>query len=154
MKTEKALNIIAGMCSKKEYCSHDIREKLRKWELPEEEISKIMTFLSRHQFVDDARYAQAYAEDKFRFNHWGKQKIIQMLHQKKISSDVITAAIGQLSSDTYEQGCFELLQQKLSTLSETDPYKRRIKLTRFAAGRGFDFDLTQRCLKRLEKEEE
>lgn len=153
MKAEKALNIIAGMCSKKEYCHHDVLEKLRKWELSEDEITKIMTFLSQHHFVDDDRYARAYAEDKFRFNHWGKQKIIQMLRQKNIASDVIAAAIEQLNTDLYEQGCFELLQQKLSTLSETDPYKLRIKLVRFAAGRGFDFDLIQRCLDRLKKEE-
>ena len=83
MNKEKALSLAAAICSKKEHCSWEIQEKLVKWEIPEKEIDRIMTFLHQHRFIDDARYAQAYAEDKFRFNHWGKQKIALMLHRKK-----------------------------------------------------------------------
>ena len=79
MNKEKALSLAAAICSKKEHCSWEIQEKLVKWEIPEKEIDRIMTFLHQHRFIDDARYAQAYAEDKFRFNHWGKQKIALML---------------------------------------------------------------------------
>ena len=87
MNKEKALSLAAAICSKKEHCSWEIQEKLVKWEIPEKEIDRIMTFLHQHRFIDDARYAQAYAEDKFRFNHWGKQKIALMLHRKKIDPD-------------------------------------------------------------------
>lgn len=93
MNKEKALSLAAAICSKKEHCSWEIQEKLVKWEIPEKEIDRIMTFLHQHRFIDDARYAQAYAEDKFRFNHWGKQKIALMLHRKKIDPDLIFPSI-------------------------------------------------------------
>ncbi len=149
MKKEKALNIAAGLCSKKEQCSDEIRRKLQKWELTETEIEEILCFLQKHQFIDDTRYAQAYAEDKFRFNHWGKQKIALMLHRKKIDAASIAQALENLNEENYTEACLSLLKQKMKILPAEDPYRRRAKLIRFALGRGFDYELIQQCLTQL-----
>ena len=117
MNKEKALSLAAAICSKKEHCSWEIQEKLVKWEIPEKEIDRIMTFLHQHRFIDDARYAQAYAEDKFRFNHWGKQKIALMLHRKKIDPDLISQVLEALDTDTYQEACLTLLKQKMKSLA-------------------------------------
>ena len=79
MDAKKALNIVAGQCSKKEYCSFDILKKLQRWELEEKDIAAVMEFLVKNHFLDDTRFAEAYARDKHRFNRWGKLKIMQML---------------------------------------------------------------------------
>lgn len=89
MDAKKALNIIAGQCSKKEYCSFDVMTKLARWELAEKDIAAIMEFLVKNRFVDDLRFAEAYARDKHRFNRWGKLKIGQMLRQKHIADTII-----------------------------------------------------------------
>lgn len=149
MKPEQALNILAGQCSKKEICSKDTRQKLIKWEIQEEDIKKIMSFLLEHKFIDDERFARIYTEDKFRFNHWGKQKITMMLRQKGISQDIIDDALSIIPTDNYTEHCMELLQQKYRTLTEQDPYKLKAKLTRFAVGRGFDYDTVSKCLFQL-----
>lgn len=149
MTPEKALNIIAGQCSKKEYCSKDIRDKLCRWELSEEAIEKIMSFLLQHKFVDDIRFARIYAEDKFRFNHWGKQKISMMLHKKGLSTNIITNALKILDTPDYTESCLEILKQKRMSLPEQPVYQVRAKLTRFALGRGFDFDTINQCLEKL-----
>lgn len=151
MTPEKALNIIAGICSKKEYCSRDVREKLQKWELPEKDISRILEFLFQHKFVDDQRFASFYARDKFRFNKWGRQKINQMLRQKGIAPEIIADALATLPTEDYNQTCFSLLHGKLKTLKDIDPYKIKMKLFRFAIGRGFDSDTINRCLAKLTK---
>ena len=72
MDAKKALNIVAGQCSKKEYCSFDILKKLQRWELEEKDIAAVMEFLVKNHFLDDTRFAEAYARDKHRFNRWGK----------------------------------------------------------------------------------
>lgn len=147
---EKALNIIAGQCSKKEYCSKEIRDKLQKWELKTVDIEKIMSFLCQHQFIDDSRFARIYAEDKFRFNHWGKQKITIMLHQKGISTDIITQALSILNTPSYDEGCFEILKNKMRMLpTNEESFKLKNKLIRFGLGRGFDYDTINRCLTKL-----
>lgn len=154
MDKEKALNKIAGMCSRKEYCTEEVREKLLRWELPEEEVREVLAFLQRHQFIDDRRFAFAYAEDKFRFNHWGKQKIALMLRRKGIASATVEAALSAIAGSSYADGCLDTLRQKLRTLSEPDPYKLRAKLTRFALARGFDYDTVNQCLAKLGKDTE
>lgn len=149
MTPEKALNTVAAMCSKKEYCTREIQEKLRNWEIPGQEITRILDFLHKNNFVDDRRFAKFYARDKFRFNKWGKQKITLMLRQKGITADVIREALSQLEPEAYDRTCYQLLQQKLKTTKEEDPQKLKAKLIRFAAGRGFDFDVIHHCLYRL-----
>lgn len=146
MTSEKALNTIAAICSKKEYCSHDVREKLRKWEIPENEITRILDFLYKNKFVDDSRFAAFYARDKFRFNKWGRQKINQMLRQKGIATEVIADALATLSPATYDETCMVLLQGKMKILKNDTPIRIKARLIRFAAGRGFDFDTINRCL--------
>lgn len=153
MRPEQALNIIAGQCSKKEMCCKDVRQKLIKWELPEEDIQKIMSFLLEHKFIDDKRFACIYTEDKFRFNHWGKQKIGMMLRQKGISQDIIDEVSSIIPSNNYIDHCLELLQQKYRTITESDPYKLKAKLTRFALSKGFDYDTISKCLSQLLSDE-
>ena len=81
MDTSKALKTVTTLCSKKEYCRQEIRQKLEKWEIAEKDIDTILEFLQKNNFINEQRYAQFYARDKFRFNKWGKQKISLMLKQ-------------------------------------------------------------------------
>ena len=149
MDVKRALNLVAAQCSKKEFCSADIVAKLRRWELNERDIAAIMEFLTKHHFVDDERFAEAYARDKLRFNRWGRLKIAQMLRAKQIPEPVITQVLDSMSAEENDDTCLALLRQKSKTLKEADAYKFRAKLIRFALGRGFDYDTVSRCLNRL-----
>lgn len=149
MDAKKALNIVAGQCSKKEYCSADVLAKLRRWELPEKDIAEIMAFLVKNRFLDDARFAEAYARDKFRFNRWGKLKIAQMLRRKQVADSVIGQALAALPEEDTDATCMELLRQKNKSIKDEDPYKRKAKLIRFALSRGFEYETVNRCLSHL-----
>ena len=146
MDAKKALNIVAGQCSKKEYCSFDVLKKLQRWELEEKDIAAVMEFLVKNHFLDDARFAEAYARDKHRFNRWGKLKIMQMLRQKRL----IEQALSALPDEENDTTCRALLKQKNRGLKEEDPYKRKAKLFRFALSRGFDYETISRCIDQLE----
>ena len=137
---------MAGQCSKKEYCSADVLAKLRRWELPEKDIAEIMAFLVKNRFLDDARFAEAYARDKFRFNRWGKLKIAQMLRRKQVADSVIGQALAALPEEDTDATCMELLRQKNKSIKDEDPYKRKAKLIRFALSRGFEYETVSRCL--------
>lgn len=153
MDPRKALHIAAGLCSKKECCCQEIRDKLEKWEIPEEEISRILTFLTENHFIDESRFALAYARDKFRFNKWGKQKIALMLRRKQIPPEIVREATDRLQREEYEDTCARLLLQKKKSLKNGDPLKNRNKLIRFALARGFDYDTIRHCLQRPELSE-
>lgn len=140
---------MAGQCSKKEYCSADVLAKLRRWELPEKDIAEIMAFLVKNRFLDDTRFAEAYARDKFRFNRWGKLKIAQMLRRKQVADSVIGQALAALPEEDTDATCMELLRQKNKSIKDEEPYKRKAKLIRFALSRGFEYETVNRCLSHL-----
>lgn len=154
MDTQKALALMAALCSKKEYCRSDIRQKLKKLEVPPEESDRIIDQLVQKRFIDENRFASFYARDKFRFNKWGKLKIIQQLKQKNIPSALIEEAVKNLPDEDYCNICKKLLEQKQKTIKETDPRKRKAKLLRFALGRGFDFGTINACFPEITNTEE
>lgn len=149
MDYQKALNLAANLCSKKEYCCSDIRRKLLLWEISPEDSERILGFLKKNKFIDESRFAAFYARDKFRFNRWGEQKIAQMLKQKGIAPDMISEALTSLNAADYRETCLTLLKQKQKSIKDTDPVKIKAKLFRFCLSRGFDYNTIQHCYNQL-----
>lgn len=145
MKT-KALNRMADYCSKAERCTDDVRKKLAKYELTDEERNDIVTWLTKERFIDDERYAKLYARDKARFNGWGPQKIRFQLIHKHINSNLIDAAIAELNPEEDNERLFTMLANKARSIKDDDPWKRRNKLIRFGISRGFDYETVLKSL--------
>ncbi|HKK82055.1 MAG TPA: regulatory protein RecX, partial [Prolixibacteraceae bacterium] len=95
-ETKKALSKCMALCSKSEKCISDIRKKLSNWQLPEEETQQVIDNLIDEKFIDEQRFAESFMRDKFRFNHWGKIKIIYHLKAKGISSGDIAHGINEI----------------------------------------------------------
>ena len=127
-----------------------VGKKEYRWELNEKEAATIMDFLVKNHFVDDERFAEAYVLDKARFNRWGRLKIARMLRVKQIPDAIVERALALLPDEETEETCLSLLRQKANGLKESDPYKRKAKLYRFALGRGFSHDTISRCLASLD----
>lgn len=154
MDYKKALNLAASLCSKKEYCCDDIRKKLLAWEITPKDCNRILDFLQKNRFIDEARFASFYARDKFRFNRWGMKKINLMLRQKGIPSDIVRSALATLDASEYETTCLSLLKQKYRSLHDRDELQTKAKLFRFCLSRGFDYETIQRCYDLLKKQKE
>ena len=110
-EAKRALNAVAARCSKREYCSTDVEANLRRRGLEEDEVAEALAFLVEHRFVDDQRFADAYARDKARVNRWGRVKIAQMLRGKRLPGEVIERAWAGLPGEAGEDTCLELLRQ-------------------------------------------
>ncbi len=149
MEYKVALQRAAALCSKQEQCSSHIRGKLKSWNVSDEDADKIIGLLHEEKFLDDARYATFYVRDKYRFNGWGKIKLAVMLRQKEIPPDIIGEALSQIDQDEYRQTCERLITEKAATLRESNQFKRKGKLFRFAAQRGFESDLIHQILSYL-----
>lgn len=131
-------NNAALLCSKSEKCTSEILEKLRLLGLSSDESEPVIKKLVAEKFLDDERYARAYIRDKFRMNHWGKQKIAYMLHSKKISPEIQELAFEEIENEDYSDELRKLLTDKVRTIKAKDQYDKRNKLMRFALGRGFE----------------
>ena len=71
----KALNRMANLCARREYCVFDIKSKLMRYELGHESIERIIEHLIKEKYIDELRFARSFINDKIRFNKWGRVKI-------------------------------------------------------------------------------
>ncbi|HOO42353.1 MAG TPA: regulatory protein RecX [Bacteroidales bacterium] len=148
---KKYLGKMQALCSRGEKCRADIRMKLNKAGLPEDLIMKILDDLQKEEFIDEQRYAGAFARDKSRLQGWGPVKISGMLKMKKIPKEIIESALYQLDEDLLMTGLKEALKKKDKTIKDTDPVKRHARLVRFGISKGYTFWQVIRVLERLKK---
>lgn len=128
-----------ALCSRSEQCSADILRKLLKtFEGDEAKAQEILDALKADKFLDDARYAAAFARDKARLEGWGPMKIRFKLRAKGIPDAAIEEGLGQIDSEEAEEKLYRLVMAKRRTL-EGDP-QIKLKLLKFALGRGYTYD--------------
>lgn len=139
----------AVLCSRSEKCTSEIQEKLKLFGLSVEESEPVIKKLVDEKYIDDERFARAFVKDKFRFNHWGKQKIEYMLRAKKINQEILALAFEEIEDEGYADELLKLLTDKVKTIKAKDEYDKRNKLMRFAMGRGFESGKIYATLKEL-----
>ena len=119
---------------------------MRKWEIPEEAQARIMERLVKERYVDDERFARAFAKDKVRYNKWGRRKVEQALWQKHIDEDIRKNVLNEIDDEEYLSVLRPLLKQKRKSIKAQNDYELNQKLMRFALGRGFTFDIIKQCI--------
>lgn len=148
MDTTKILNNLRRQCSRREYCTRDVLAKAEKaLDGNKEEAQKILQTLIEEKYVDDRRYAEAYAREKSSIAGWGEVKIRYMLSAKGIDREIISGALEEIDEKKADDRLRKLLENKYRTLKD-DP-QWRMKLLRFALGRGYSYDEVNSVLKSL-----
>ena len=122
-------------CAMSEHCTDDVCRKLEQWGAPLAAYESILEHLKKEKYVDDARYAIAFVKDKYRFNQWGRMKIVQALRLKQIPSVEINQALEEIDDTEYSDILMSVIRRKLPTIKAMNGYERKGKLVRFAAGR-------------------
>ena len=137
-KDDKLLSSLQALCSRKEYCSSDMYKKaLKGLEGDEEAAAQMLSLLVKDRFVDDLRYASAFARDKACLDGWGPVKIRFQLRGKGISDVDITEALAQIDAGKAREKLTKLLETKAHSL-QGDP-QIKLKLIKFALTRGYEY---------------
>ena len=145
MDAARCLSRLQKLCSKAEYCRADIyRKALKDLEGDEEAAAKVVEALQADKYIDDARYAAAYAREKATLQGWGPVKIRFQLRGKGVSDAHIVAALEEIEPEKAEARLAKLLESKAKTL-KGDP-QGRLKLIKFALSRGYDYDVVKKMV--------
>lgn len=139
---QKLTDRLRRLCSRREYCKSDILKKaVTALEGDRETAEKVVAVLVSEKYVDDLRYATAYAREKAMISGWGETKIKYMLSGKRIDRDLIAQALTEIDAGKADTRLMKLLENKARSL-RCDP-QIRLKLLRFALGRGYQYDDVQ-----------
>ena len=135
----KVLDRLQAQCVKREYSRSDIFKKaLKAFEGDRDEAEKVVASLVEDRFVDDARYAAAFAREKARLSGWGPVKISFALSGKGISKAAIAEALREVDPAEADSRMLSVLETKRKSL-EGDP-QIKFKLIKFALTRGYEYE--------------
>lgn len=136
---DEALGKLQALCSKKECCSSEILSKAVKLlEGDTEAAGELLERLKEDSYVDDLRYASAFAREKSSLTGWGPVKISVQLRMKGIPKETINAALAEVDPEAAGNRMEKLMAAKWKTL-QGDPYAK-FKLIKYALTRGYDYD--------------
>ncbi len=148
--TEKALQKIKHFCSYQERCHREVKEKLYSFGLYKNETESLLSQLIEENYLNEERYAVAFAGGKFRIKQWGKVKIKHELRQRMVSDYCIKKALASISADEYEKTIEKLFEGKKSSLkAEKNIFITKQKIQAFLIQKGFESALILGYLKKM-----
>lgn len=142
----EALNKAAAYCTLCERCVSELCTKLTAWGVPHNEQEKIIERLKKEKFIDEARYCNAFVNDKLKFNHWGRIKISAALREKLLPRELAKEALDNIDEELYMDILAEVIATKRKEFKGKEDYATRQKLMRFAASRGFEPAIIMRMI--------
>lgn len=143
---DDALNNMKKWCAEQERCHSEVRRKLLEHSVHGDELEQVIAQLITEGFLNEERYARAYASGKLRMNHWGWNKILANLKMKQISPYCIKMAYEAIDQEEYIDILNHLISKKTQEIKETDYFKRRQKIIRYLIQKGFEIPLITEIL--------
>jgi len=138
---EQALQKLKHYCAYQERCHNDVKEKLYKLGVWKKEHDEIIAALIEENYLNEERFAIAYAGGKFRINSWGRVKIKYALKQKQVSEYCIKKAMKQISEEDYMKLLNKLAKEKYAALKADQYLVRKKKTMDYLITKGFETNL-------------
>ena len=115
---EQALQKLKHYCGYQERCHNEVKEKLYQLGVWKKDHDEIISTLIEENYLNEERFAIAYAGGKFRVNKWGRVKIKYELKQKQVSEYCIKKAFKEIPEEDYMEVLSKLAKQKYDSLKE------------------------------------
>lgn len=137
--------------SGRDHSSFELKQKVGKKGYKESDIEHVIEELSDSGYLDDEKFAAKFVEEKTDLNQWGPKKIRSHLYKKGIDKKIIDGVLSQKTDDLQlQQICVDLvMKRKRHFLRENDDFKRKQKIYRYLAGRGFSASVIKKTLPRI-----
>lgn len=145
-----ALTTMQRFCAYQERCHAEVRTRLIDLGVYGEELEQIISELIQENFLDEERFARAFARGKHHIKKWGRLRIENELKFRKISTYCIQKAMGEIEEAVYKDNLRHLLNKKAVTLElEENQFKIKQKLFQYALQKGYESDFISMMLKEI-----
>ena len=136
---------------RRDHASFELRKKVSKKGFDKKIINSVIDELQEKGFINDEQFAEAFALEKAEMNKWGPQKIKSALFKKGIDKRFIEKALKNVRENLQQdQICVDLVfKRKSHFLREKDTFKRKQKIFRYLAGRGFTSSVIKQSMPQI-----
>jgi regulatory protein len=131
---------IKSWCDRQERAHSEVRRKLTSWGVYGEETENIIAELISSDFLNEERYARAFARGKSRLKAWGWRKIKSELKARGISDYSLKMAREEIDEDEYQRQLIGLLEKKANSVKASNEFEKRQKIYRYLTGKGYAMD--------------
>ena len=136
---EKAFQKLKHFCGYQERSHAEAKQKLYSLGLFGKDVEELISRLIEEEYLNEERFAVAFASGKSRNNGWGRIKIKHALIQKGVSNYCILKALRSLDESEYRTGFKRIADKKwLSLQSEKNIFVKKNKWQQFLLQRGFE----------------
>lgn len=135
---EQALQKLRHYCGYQERNHQEVREKLYSLGVWKKDHDEIIATLIEGEYLNEERFAIAFAGGKFRVNNWGRVKIKYEMKQKEISDYCIKKALQQIDQEDYLKTLHKLAAEKYKSLRAEHYLVRRKKTMDYLIQKGYE----------------
>lgn len=140
---------IERYCSYQERSHREVRDKLFELGARSTQVDELITELITSNFLNEERYARAFAGGKFRMKKWGRIKIVQALEAHDLSANCIRLGLSEIDEQDYFQTLRQVLEKKSESFEAENVFVKRDKLSKYAIQKGYEPDLVWKLLREL-----
>ncbi len=138
------------LCASREYSVQDIELRLRKWGAHSGQVTEAITGqLVREGYIDEARFASAFVNDKLKYNRWGRVKIRYGLRSRGIDDDTAEQALSTIDEKLYREIAERHIAGILSSAKTSDPRALFAKVVRSMQSKGFEYPVIKEITEKL-----
>ena len=141
LSAPEALSKILRYCAYQERSHREVKNKLFQYGLQASDVDEILSHLITEGFLNEERYAKAFAGGKFRIMKWGKIKIQRELETVGVSPRNINCGLLEINASDYSKTICDLIKRKTGQVSEENLFKKKNRVARFVIGKGFEPEL-------------
>ncbi|HAC23681.1 MAG TPA: RecX family transcriptional regulator [Cytophagales bacterium] len=143
----EALARIMRYCAYQERSHQEVKRKLFDYGLFASQVDEILSQLIAAGFLNEERFAKAFAGGKFRMKKWGKLKIEQELKSKGLTDRCIRSGLREIDAADYRKSLVLVVRKKIKETHEGNLLAKRNKVARFAIGKGYEPELVWETVK-------
>lgn len=142
---EQALQKARHYCAYQERSHSETRRKIMGFGLRGREAEELLSRLIEEGYLNEERFATAFAGGRFRVKRWGRIRIIHELRARGVAESNIRKALEAIGDEDYLQTLGLLARKKWSELAslEGSPRERTAKVMAHLVARGFEGNLVR-----------
>lgn len=146
-RLEQALDLAYRHLAKRDRTEMEVRRHLRGRGVEEATIEQAVAELERQGYVDDARYARRFAEDRRTLDAWGAERIEQRLLSLGIGPELVADAVAEQPAQDELDAAVALLHRRLPEPPQDE--RARNRALGLLVRRGYELELAHDAIRAL-----
>lgn len=146
-EVQRALERAFRHLARRDRTAAEVRVHLLAEETAEAVIDEVVEELQVQGYLDDARYAQRFAEDRRTLDGWGSERIERKLRALGVEREHVAAALAAQADEDELAAAVEILRRRFRVPPETD--RDRERALGMLARRGYELEVAYDAVRAL-----